>query len=730
MARRRRTAPAPRRSDGRAGQAAASRRWLGWLAGGVAVAAAALALWLVPGGTPTLDILRTPEQNVLLITIDTLRADALGCYGGHAATPTLDRLAADGTRFAFAHAHSVVTLPSHASMLTGLYPFQHGVRDNSGYRLPAGTPTLATMLDAEGFSNGAFVGAFPVAAEFGLGRGFRVYDDRFGETQGASEFVMVERPADAVVTSALSWLRVQPSRWFAWVHVYDPHAPNRPPEPFASRYAADLYAGEVAFTDHALGPLIDFVRGQTARPTLVIVAGDHGEALGDHGEMTHGLFAYEATLRVPLIVAQIRPGQPAAPPSGGGRVSPLGAQLVDLLPTVLDTLALPAPDVPGRSLLRLTASEADTRASYFEALSASLNRGWAPLSGVLVGREKFIDLPLPELYDLAEDPAEQINRIDRNAGRARELEARLAALGSTEAGERQTEDPAVAARLRALGYMAGSTLPTDRVYTADDDPKRLVDLDQAVHRAVQLFEHGRLAEAAEVYRGILARRPDMALAYQHLAFVEWDRGLTAEAIATLRAALARVGPNPEIEAKLGLYLAETGALDEAVPLLERAAELPGGSLDVPNSLGIAYARQGRAADALATFERILAIDPRNAMALQNMGSVHLAAGRLSDARQAFGRALEANPNWAAAYTGLGVVELQSGRQQAAIDAWTRAVALDPKDFDALFNLATELVNARRMDAARPYLERFVTTAPPAFYADDIARLRALLRTYR
>ena len=730
MAKRRRQAAEPPPVRTKAAPAAGRRRLFVWLAGGLAIAAAALAIRLGSGRTPVLEVARTREQNVLLITIDTLRADALGCYGGPAATPNLDRLAADGIRFDFAHAHSVVTLPSHASMLTGLYPFQHGVRDNSGYRLPAGTATLATMLEGEGFSNGAFVGAFPVAAEFGLARGFGIYDDRFGETQSASEFIMVERPADAVVTSALAWLRAQGSRWFAWVHVYDPHAPNRPPEPFASRYATDPYAGDVAFTDHALGPLVDYARGLTDRPTLVVVAGDHGEALGDHGEATHGLFAYEATLRVPLIVAQIQPGRTASQSSAGRLVSPLGVQLVDLLPTILDALDLAAPELPGRSLFRLSASEAGARASYFEALSASLNRGWAPLTGVLVGREKFIDLPLAELYDLAQDPAEQVNRVDRDPDRARALEARLAAFGPTGAGERRSEDPDVTARLRALGYMAGSAASADKIYTADDDPKRLVDIDQAVHRGIELFEGGRPADAAEVFRGILARRPDMSLAYQHLAFVEWEQGRLAEAIATLRAALGRVGPDPEIEAKLGIYLAETGALDEALPLLERAAGRPGGSLDVPNALGIAYARRGRAADALATFERILGIDPRNVMALQNMGSVHLEAGNQAEAREAFRRALDANPNWAAAYTGLGVAELRLGHQQAAIDAWTRAVDLDPKDFNALFNLATELVNARRVDAARPYLERFVATAPPAFYADDIARLRALLRTYR
>ncbi len=240
------------------------------------------------------------------------RADVLSSYGGRAQTPHIDALAGHGARFTFAHSHAVVTLPSHTTLLTGLYPFQHGVRDNNGYRVKRGQATTATRLKSLGFATGAFVGAFPLDARFGLNAGFDVYDDRIGEMGTTVDFALPDRRADAVVTPAMAWIDAQRNKWFAFVHVFDPHAPYQAPQEFATRYPSDPYAAEVAWTDHALGPLLDSLARQP-RPTLVILTADHGESLGEHGELTHGIFAYESTLRVPLIVAEIDPARPAHP---------------------------------------------------------------------------------------------------------------------------------------------------------------------------------------------------------------------------------------------------------------------------------------------------------------------------------------------------------------------------------------------------------------------------------
>jgi arylsulfatase A-like enzyme/Tfp pilus assembly protein PilF len=690
---------------------------------GALVAVAAAGWYGLRGRSLRPALVRTGDQNVLLITIDTLRADALGCYGGPAATPAIDRLAGSGTRYTFAHAPAPLTLVSHATILSGLDPFQHGIRDNSGFRFPPSIPTLATRLKAAGFATGAFVGAFPLHSQFGLNRDFDVYDENFKESTLPADFAISERPATAVVAAARAWIGQQRGRWFAWVHVFDPHAPYRPPEPFASRYAGNPYVGEVAATDAALAPLLADASAASGRRTLVVLTADHGEALGDHGEQTHGLFAYEATLRVPLVIAQV--GGTSAERSGGA-VSDDPVRHIDIVPTVIDVVGARADTaLPGRSLF---APAPPITVSYFEALSASLNRGWAPLTGVIVGREKFVDLPIPEFYDLSSDPQERTNAVDRAGDRRRVLEAHLRELKAAGPVERRQEDPATLARLKALGYVSGSGAAAHRgPYTEKDDPKQLIEIDQKIHDAIDRFQQGDGARAISIYRDVIARRPDMAIAYEQLAFVYWEAGQPGDAIATLQQAVAKGISSATIDSKLGMYLSETGHAHEGLPWLERAAARPPADIDTLNALAIGYARAGQPDRAIATFHRVLEVDASNAMAWQNIGSVELGRGDARAAREAFRRALTADPNWASAYTGLGVAERKLNNFDAAIESWKRAVELDPREFDAIYNLATELASAGRTAEARGYAQRFVGTAPPARYGDDIRRLRAYLR---
>ena len=711
------------------------------MAAGLALGAAVAIGWRWGGGRGQADLRRIPGQNVLLVTIDTLRADAMSSYGGPAVTPALDALARDGVRFTFAHAHAVLTLPSHTSILTGLYPYQHGIRDNSGYRVPAGLPTLATLLKRAGYATGAFVGAFPLHSRFGLNQGFDVYDDRFGETQSPTELVMPERPASTVVPLAREWIAATARRngaepWFAWVHLFDPHAPYQPPPPFDRDYAGRPYFGEVAAVDRALAPLLDDIRA-SSRPTLVIVTADHGEALGDHGETTHGLFAYEATLRIPLIIAELpRVDAASRPPGAPGEVSQVSARHVDLLPTVLDGVGQPIPaDLPGRTLLPaaerregLTSASA-ARTSYFEAMASTLNRGWAPLQGVLAGREKYIDLPIPELYDLAGDPGEQSNLSGRADDRKRTLQALLRGFGASLPGQRANEDPDAAARLRSLGYVSGQA-PSKARYTEADDPKRLIDLDRAIHRGVELYSARHLDEAAAVYRDVISRRPGLAVAYQHLAFVDWQMGDLKSAVLVLQQALAAGVHQTDLTTQLGTYLAESGRAAEAVPLLEAVTREAPSDIDGLNALGIAYARGGRSGEARQMFERALALDRDGNMALENLGAIDLDQGQLAAARQHFERAVVADARSSQAHAGLAVVAFKSGDRKAAISAWTTAVELEPTNYDALYDLATTLAQAGQWDVARPYVERFVRSAPRALYAQDITELSRWLQERR
>ena len=664
---------------------------------------------------------RTPDQNILLVTIDTLRADALGSYGGRAATPNLDRLARDGIRFVFAHAHAVVTLPSHASILTGRYPFEHGVRDNAGFRLGASPRTLAEAARDRGMATGAFVGAFPLDRQFGLARGFDVYEDLGGREVAPADFAFSERPAAEVVATARAWIERQSRPWFAWVHVFDPHSPYAPPAPFDRLYAADPYAGEVAYTDDALAPLLDLAR-RGPRPSTVIVTADHGEGLGDHGEATHGVFAYESTLRVPLIVAQVGP---AIAERGIETTSDVPVTHIDIVPTIADVLGLEFPeDLPGRSVLTRDGA-GEPRATYFEAMTPMLKRGWAPLRGVIAGRDKYIDLPLTELYDLAADPREEKNLAPSSQDRVHAMEARLNVWGATMPGEQTTENAEARARLQSLGYLSGAA-PRKPVYEEEDDPKRLIDVDRLMIQGIDLHRAGRSTEAIEAYRRVIARRPDMGLAYRRLAYIQWESGATRDAIATLRQALATVGADIDIEVRLGTYLAETGALADSTSMLERVVRARPDHTEALNALGIAYGHAGRHADALRTFHQILETDPRNAFALENLATVHLQRSDYRAAGEAFARAAENDPGSSRAQAGLGIVALHSGRREEAVAHWRRAVELDRNNFDALYNLATELVNGGQLEQARPFVDQFLRTAPPAFYGPEIARMRSLL----
>jgi arylsulfatase A-like enzyme/Tfp pilus assembly protein PilF len=714
------------------------------------ILAVSVVVYYWPGGSQA-DLHRIPGQNVLLVTIDTLRADALGTDGGPASTPVLDRLAAQGVRFDFAHAHAVLTLPSHASIMTGEYPHQHGVRDNSGYRLPRDARTIATALKQASYATAAFVGAFPVHSRFGLNAGFDVYDDDVGEERGLSEFNTPERPASTVVSLARDWLASRTGRadvaggepqrqdggeqgtkpWFVWVHLYEPHAPYQPPPPFDAQYAGRLYYGEVAAADAALAPLLEDLRNSD-RPALVIVTGDHGEALGDHGEEAHGIFAYESTLRVPLIIANLGGPAAASRPAGLGEVSQVAARHVDILPTILDAVGRPVPSgVPGRTLLPRQERRpgAAPRASYFEAMSGMLNYGWAPLAGVLVDRDKLIDLPVAERYDLANDPAERSNVFGRLPERDRTLVATLSGFAPALPGQRAAEDPETAASLRALGYVSGEA-PAKVKYTEADDPKRLIGLDAEIHHAFEAFGAGRSEEAAQICRQVIERRPDMEAAYRHLAFIDYQRGEIAGAIDALRRAVAAGVTSARVRTQLGEYLSDAGQIAESVRILEPLATDPAANADVLNALGIAYARAARSEDARRMFERLAGVMPRSSGPLENLGVLALGQGDAAGASQYFDRAIAISPNSSRAHAGSGAAAFERGDREAAYASWARAVELDPNNADALFSLGVNLARDGRMDAARPYLDRFLRTAPPARYADQLRAVSRLLQANR
>ena len=383
------------------------------------------------------------RPNILLVTVDTLRPDALGWIAPGKSTPVIDALASEGFRFPAAVSPAPLTQPAHASLFTGLIPRRHGVRDN-GQILSDAKPVLAALLREHGYRTAAFVSGYPLASEFGLDRGFELYDDAFSSNQGT------ERPADETTDAAREWLNTVSGPWFLWVHYYDPHDPYTPPADYARPGSRGLYDGEVAFVDHSVGRLLGAARA--AGPLLTVLTADHGESLGEHGENTHGFFIYESTMAVPLIIHF--PGRLAA----GSSSAPV--RLLDVGPTLLELLGLPAlgPELDGVSIMPLmTGRDQEIPAAYMEARRPWLSYGWAPLRAVRSGRWKLIAAPRPELFDLSRDPGESHNLVTFDRRTARRLSTLLLAVEKRASVEGAgSVSPEARKRLEALGYVAGA----------------------------------------------------------------------------------------------------------------------------------------------------------------------------------------------------------------------------------------------------------------------------------
>jgi arylsulfatase A-like enzyme/Flp pilus assembly protein TadD len=663
------------------------------------------------------------RANVLLVTIDTLRRDRVGAYGNdRGLTPALDSAAAAGIRFTHAYSHAPMTLPAHASILTGLIPPHHHVRANGSFRLDDRVPTLAAVLKSAGYRTGAFVGAFVLDARFGLNSGFDEYDDRYSQQPAATSFAFVRRPASAVVGAAEPWiLRSAASPWFAWVHLYDSHAPYEAPPAFRSGRSA--YDAAVAYTDAELGAFLDRLRRARALDrTLLILTSDHGESLGDHGESTHGLFAYDATLAIPLIVSG---------PSIGRAVVDTPVAHADIVPTVLDLLQIAAPaPFDGRSL----AAPPSDRAIYFEALDANLTRDWAPLTGVVRTPWKYIELPMPELYDTDRDPTEAHNLAATDRSTMDTLSRvlnRIDALSPAGVAP-ATAGPVTAdaeARLRALGYVSGTRRSRPRPYADADDPKRLVSLNERFDSAIGAFNEGRSAAALTALLGVLHDRPDFLSARTSAAAMLLTEHQARAAADLLTAAPPSQRNAPELLAKLGVALREAGDLAGAAGALETARREGDDNPELLDDLGVVYARLGRAADARAMFQTLLARAPNAAGTWYNLGLLELDRRNAGAAADAFRHAVTADAAYGEAWTALGAA-LVDRDPHGAIDAWRRAERLRPHDYDLLFNLGMVIASGDRPREAAPYLERFIREAPRDRYASDIERVRATLARIR
>jgi len=533
--------------------------------------------------------------NVLLITLDTTRADRFGCYGNtELRTPNVDRLAHEGVLFARAVAPAPATLPSHASILTGLYPYHHGARANSSFRLQEDKRTLAEILLEQGYETAAFVSAFVLDARFGLNQGFVFFDDDLGERDLRRPFVIPQRGGGETTDRALAWLRERTDRrFFLWVHYFDPHYPYEPPSPYAERYRYP-YDGEVAYTDSLVGRLLDELDTLgLAERTLVILAGDHGEGLGQHDEPTHSVLIYDSTLRVPLI---LRCGQRL----GGGVVVERPVSLVDIVPTVLTLLGVKAAvAMDGRDL---TQPVPDRRAIFSEAMQAVVDYGWAGLLGVVEGPYKLIHGPKPELYDIAKDPLEKKNLYERHPEIAARLMQRLASfygddldMASSPTPTEQLAAEEIAA-LQALGY-AGSPAETLPPPAERPDPKKMLPLLERVFQAGEIGRREGVDEAIKALKKVVKDAPQFAHARKRLADA----------------------------------YAEKGELDKAEAEYRACLDLPMGRTQALISLARLKAQQNEVLEAIKFYRSALAERPQNFSALMELSTLLLARGDYREA---------------------------------------------------------------------------------------------------
>ncbi len=647
-------------------------------------------------------------RNLLLVSIDTLRADRLGSYGyAPAQTPRLDALAQSGLRFATATTVVPLTLPAHSSLMTGTFPAWHGVRDNGGFYLGEDQTTLAEVLQGKGYRTGGFVAAFVLDRRWGIAQGFeRFFDDfdleKFADAPGMDA---IQRPGAEVVDHALEWLTAERDRpFFTWVHLYDPHAPYEAPEPYRSRFPATrngAYDAEIAFADAQVGRLIDALdRDGRLSETLVVVLSDHGEMLGEHGEQTHGFFIYDAAVQVPMIFAG--PGVPA-------REIRDQVRILDVMPTALEILGVPVPKVvQGVSLLPLARGEHLNLVAHSESWYPRYHYGWSDLQSLQDGRFKYIRAPRPELYDLSSDPGELQDLAQRDAARVPSLDSALTDLlartaSATAAKGPQTVDAETEERLAALGYVGGTVSARHLEERPRGDPKDKIGLYNLLKKAGGEATEGRLDNAIALIKEALAGDPEIVEGYMLLGNFLKKAKRSPEAILAYRQALARDGEHQGALFSLALAYKDEGQFEEARVGFERARELDPRNGKVLWQLADLSMRKGDPAKAEAVILAALQQKVDEHRFLLKLGESYIEAKRYDEAEAALRQALDKKPKLAGAWYNLGLVYEEKGQTEKAMAAYEAELAQNDKAYRAAFNLAKVLQKMGRHPEA---VERF------------------------
>jgi len=649
--------------------------------------------------------------NVLLITIDTLRVDRLSCYTSeHLQTPAIDKFAERGVLFSRAFANTSTTLPSHTNILCGTTPLYHGVHDNFNFVLNKEFLTLTEHLKTFGYSTGAFIGGFPLDSRFGLDQGFDVYDDDFGKK---SE---LEIQAEHVVNKALSWLEIQENPWFLWVHCYDPHNPYEPPEPFLKQNENDVYNGEVTYVDHVLERLYSYLeKNGLFNNTLIVFTGDHGEALGQHGEVTHGFFAYNEVIRVPLIIC--------SPEISKDQIGQYVSH-IDIFPTVCDLLDVKKPAfLQGISLMpAIKGKKIPARALYFESLYPFYSRGWAPLRGFIQKEEKYIDSPIPELYEIEIDFVELNNMAKRKKleDYKKQLDRIIEDQSNSETpASKKTIDREALRKLESLGYISNPNLAVIENFGPDDDIKTLLPLNNKAFLTNKLYKKGEISinAAMESLKEIITRTQKIDGAYEGLASLYREMGRLDNAIEVLQQGIGYHPSSFEILRDLVRYLSEAGKHHDVISICNDIYVVQMDfSSDIWNFLGYAYWKTGDLERARETYEKALSIDSENPSLLINYGNVCLSIFHKTNkwnfhrkAIEFFKKAVELDSKNAQAYSGLGTAHLIFRDLDAAINDWKKVLEILPSHADSAYNISRAYLVKGNKQKALDLLQQYMKT---------------------
>jgi arylsulfatase A-like enzyme/Tfp pilus assembly protein PilF len=613
------------------------------------------------------------KLNLVVVTLDTTRADRLGAYGRqNAGTPAFDSLASDGVLFEHAMTAAPLTLPAHSTIFTGRFPPEHGVRDNGGYFLNDSETTLAETLKSHGYATGGFIAAYVLDSKWGINQGFDTYFDDFDLSKyKVMSMGAIQRPANEVMDHALPWIEAhRGAPFFAWIHLYDAHTPYEPPAPFRERFPEDPYQGEISFADSQVGRLVQSLQDQGVMDrTVIVVIGDHGESLGDHGEKSHGFFIYESTTHVPMLIRA-----PFSAMQHRRVADPVRS--VDVMPTVLDLLGVPEPPkvtIDGRSLTPLmTGATTDMGLeAYAEAVYPLHHFGWSDLRALRQGRYKLVDAPRPELYDLQDDPREERNIYadrkslgDRMINRLTEMEEHFKSSAQTSSAAVEI-DPDAKARLAALGYV-GSFVATVGATQRSGlaDPKDKVGIFNTIGDARELGQdENQLAAAMGMLLDVVKEDPKVI-----------DAWFT-----------------------LGNMSSRKGDDEAAVEYFKKALALKADDEEAVINLAHAYRKLGRDDDAMLGFKRFLQLDPKNAQVHYEIAQILIDRKQTAEARRELNEALAVQPTMAAARNALGVVALNEGDLDGAEREIRAALEMKPDVRLAHFNLA--LLAEKRGDPA-------------------------------